>query len=147
MLKDFKLGKKGGSLNTIITILFIVVIIAVAVKIYKATKATANVTGQAIGNEVIATQLGMSTSRVVYIRSEAQRLWRDGVTNWLVTYNYDEEMFIAVINEMVTQKEVMLLDQLFQEQSGKRLKDVIESAFNNSDKAKLNQSWLAVLST
>lgn len=146
-LVDGKLiGKKGSS--PLLGIVIVVALIFIVVKIYKATKSAANATGQALGNGVIAAQLGMHVDRVIYIRSEATALWEKGVKTYLWTVrDYDEEMFIKSINGMVTAKEVALLDQLYQEASGERLKDAINSSFSASDKAKLNQQWLAVLTS
>lgn len=146
MLKDVRLpgGKKGAAAN-VLNIAIIVLIIIIIVKVYKAFKATSNVAGQAVGNEVIAATIGIPVTRVVYIRSEATRLWRSGVWSVLWVRNYNEEMFIATINEMVTPKEVGLLDQLYQEASGERLKDAIDASFKDSDRAKVNAQWLAII--
>ena len=146
MLKDVKFpGGKKGTISTVITIALIILIIAVVIKVYKALKTSSNVAGQAIGNEVISVKTGIKTDRVVYIRSEATRLWEKGVWSVFWVRNYNEEMFINVINEMASAKEVVLLDQLYQEQSGERLKDAIDASFNATDRSKVNSQWMAVL--
>jgi hypothetical protein len=141
--------KGNKTVTTLISVAIIVVIIIIVYRIYKGLKATSNVVGNAVGNEIIATQLGMNTTRVVYIRSEAARLWEEGVTkkNWGILRDYDEEMFISTINEMATGTEVRLLDQFYKESAGERLKDAIQKSFNAGDRAKVNAQWLAVINS
>ncbi len=139
--------KGNKTVTTLVSVAILVVIIIVVYKVYKGIKATSNVLGNTVGNEVIAATLGISTARVVYIRSEATRLWEKGVWSVFWVRNYNEEMFIVTINGMVTDKEVRLLDQFYQEQSGERLRDVIDKSFKASDKAKVNQQWLAVINS
>ncbi len=139
--------KKNKTVATLVSVAIFIVIIIVVYRIYKGIKVTSNVVGNAVGNEVIATQLGISTARVVYIRSEAARLWEKGVWSIFWNRNYNEEMFIVTINGMVIDKEVRLLDQFFQEQSGERLRDVVDKSFRASDRAKVNQQWLAVINS
>ena len=136
--------------NTVLNIFLMVMVVFIIYKIYKSTKVAANITGQILGNEVLSTTTGIKTDRIIYIRSEATTLWETGVQlKW--AYHglriYDEQMFIKTINEMVAKGEVILLDHLYQEASGERLKAVIDSRFTDSDKAKLNPQWLAVLNS
>jgi hypothetical protein len=139
--------KKNKTVVTLVSVAIFIVIVIVVWKIYKGIKATSNVVGNALGNEVIAAQLGISTARVVYIRSEATRLWEKGVWSVFWIRNYNEEMFIVTINGMVSDKEVRLLDQLYSEASGERLRDVIDKSFTSSNKAKVNSQWLAVINS
>jgi hypothetical protein len=139
--------KGNKTVTTLISVAIIVVIIIIVYRIYKGLKATSNVVGNAVGNEIIATQLGMNTTRVVYIRSEAARLWNEGVKSMFWIRDYNEEMFISTINEMATATEVRLLDQFYKESAGERLKDVIQKSFKETDKAKVNAQWLAVINS
>jgi hypothetical protein len=139
--------KNNKTFKTVISIAILVVIVIVVYRIYKGLKATSNVIGNSLGNEAIAVSLGIVTARVVYIRSEAARLWEKAVWSVFWVRNYNEEMFIQTINGMVTDKEVRLLDQLYAEQSGERLRDVIDKSFRASDRAKVNQQWLAVINS
>jgi hypothetical protein len=139
--------KNNKTFKTVISIAILVVIVIVVYRIYEGLKATSNVIGNSLGNEAISVSLGIATPRVVYIRSEAARLWEKGVWSVFWIRNYNEEMFIQTINGMVTDKEVRLLDQFFSEHSGERLRDVIEKSFRASDRSKVNQQWLAVINS
>ena len=154
-MQDIKLPKniapkKGSIVHILFIVAIIIVIVLVITKIYKGIKAASNVAGQSLGNATIAASLNINLNRVVYIRSEATRLWMEGVspkTGWKWLRNYDEEMFIATINEMATANEVRLIDQLYKESSGERLKDAIDTSFSNTDKAKVKQQWLAIINS
>ena len=148
--KNYLLPKQGSAMHTVLIVIIIVVIAILITKIYKGFKSASNAAGQALGNATIAASLNMPVNRVVYIRSEAAKLWQDGVspkTGWKWLRNYDEAMFIRTINAMALANEVRLLDQLYQENSGERLKDAIDTSFNSTDKAKLNQQWLAIINS
>lgn len=148
VLKDVRAGvKQNKTVYTLVVVGIIILIVVIIYNVYKSIKVAANVTGQAIGNQTIAIQTGIPVARVIYIRSEANRLWRDGVKSYYLIPGkyYNEAMFIKVINDMVSNKEVMLLDQLYTEQGGERLIDSINASFDTTEKKRLNQQWLAVL--
>lgn len=120
-------------------------IIYVIYQLYKAYQSAKDAAGKLLADQAVAENLNIPVARVSYIRSLANELWDNGVTNYWAFYDYDEEMFITDINQMQNIKEVGLLDQFFKEKSGKRLKDVINASFSNSDKARVKADLLAYL--
>lgn len=146
MLKDVTRAVKGNkTVMLVLGIIVILVIIAVVWKIYKGFKAGSNALGETIGDAAIAAQTGVNVNRVSFIRGTAATLWDKGVTNWIFTVNYDEQMFIDTINKMVSVKEVALLDQFFKEKAGYTIGYVISNSFSSSEKAKVKPEFLGIL--
>lgn len=149
MLKDITKGIKGNkTLYALVSVIVVIIIVAVVWHLYKAIKTGSAAVGQALGNAEISVQTGIPAARVTYIRSEANKLWDEGVqTHWytLGIRNYNEDMFIETINAMANVKEVALLDELYKERSAERLKDAITASFDDTERAKLNAQYYAAL--
>lgn len=146
MLKDVSKAVKGNkTIMLTLGIIVIVVIIAIVWKVYKGFKAGSNALGETIADATIAAQTGVNVNRVSFIRGVANLLWDKGVTNYWVTVNYDEQLFIDNINKMTGTKEVALLDSLFRDKAGYTLGYVIANSFSDGEKAKLKPEFLGVL--
>ena len=141
-------GKKGNSIvNTVIGILLIIAIIVILTKVYKAMNTGSKLIGEQIGDQTLSVQTGVPAARIAYIRGKGQELWDKGVTDWWLTYNYDEDMFIQAINDMSNTGELSLLNSFFKgiHSKGVSVKGVVSEAFNSSDIARLKAGYYQYL--
>lgn len=146
---DIISNKKGGNnnVNTVIAIALLIFIVLIIVRIYKSMQGATKVIGQQIGDQTISIQTGVPAARIAYIRGVAQGLWDKAVTNYWVGYDYDENQFIAAINNMSTTVEVGLLNDFFKSvnKQGNDLKYVIGNSFDNNDIKRLKPTFYTYL--
>ena len=143
-------GKKGvAQVQSILTIILVIAVCIVLFKIYKAAKSGSKLIGEQVGDNIISLQSGIPAARIQWIRAKAYDLWDKGCTGWFLTFNYDEDMFISVINSMTSTKELSYLNDFFKQNHSKGLdlKGVITDSFSSNDKARLTNGYTAFLNS
>ena len=132
-----------------INIFLVVAIVIVLYQVYKSLKTGSKAIGQSLGDQALAVQVGIDAARVNYIRTKATELWDNGVTNYIITRDYDEDMFINVINQMNTGAEYALLDQFFAEyhKDGWTVSQVVQASFNTDEKNRIRRDIYGFIKT
>jgi hypothetical protein len=151
MLKDVTTAVKGNkTVMLIIGIVVMIIIIAVIYNVYKGVKSGSRAIGNTLGDAAIAAQTGLSVARVEAIRQDANNLWKNSVHFLFGIFSYfrtvDGNDFVASINGKQSDKEVALLDELYNEISKESiahtLKDVIPASLYID---KIKPSYWAIL--
>lgn len=151
MLKDVTKTVKGNkTAMLIIGIVLFIIVIAVVYNIYRGAKAGSTALGNTLGDAAISVRLGIPVSRVAAIRQTANNLWKNSVHFflWVISAlrTVDGNDFVAAINSMQNDKEVALLDELYNEISKESiahtLKDVTPASMYIN---KIKVSYWAIL--
>jgi hypothetical protein len=121
-------------------VLIFVVVILVAMllwKLYGASKTASNAAGNAAGNVILANATGIQTVRIVAIRSVVEDLVTGYKKYWFGAVDIDEDGWIIALNKLAESKEVAVCSSMYKESTGRSLRADLQSAFDNSDRAKL----------
>lgn len=143
-------ANRAKFLNWAIIAIIVVAVCVIVWQIFKATQEGSKAIGTIIGDATVATQTGVDINRVAYLRSLGQELWFKGVerswkTLWVRDYN--EEKFIAAINQCKDTKEASLLNQAYKTVSAESLGDAVRASFKESDIAKCNNIIISTILT
>ena len=157
MLADFK---KDAANNPAlrytmygIYLVIIVAIIIVMVKVFKGLQSASNVAGDILTNAEMAAKTGVPVDRVTYIRTTAQNLWDKSShsTIWSIVgaKDYTPENFVVAINNMQSDVEVRMLNQMYVQAGGDPLNTVISwyNGFWDSYIARINVANYATIKT
>lgn len=143
--------KEKDTWSRVLTLVVVLVVVIVGIKIYKTIMKAGSVAAEAFENSALQVSTGIPSTLIDFIRGEAARLWDEGVTNYFAFKDYDEEMFVGVINDIGNKagtrypKALALLNEFYKEKSGQTIGEVISASFDSSDKKKVNSSYLSAL--
>lgn len=133
--------------ETLLPIAVTIIIIVIVWKLYKAAKAAGNAAGQELGINATAIKTGISPDRISYIANLGRQLWDEEVSGatWFSNRNYNEEAFIAALNQMQSLAELQLLDQYYRQAAGESLRHAVTKSFSAADKAAVKPKTLTAL--
>jgi hypothetical protein len=146
------LFKEKDLFARILTIIIVIVVLIIAWQIYKSVKQGGEALATAAQDTITASATGLPEWLVTLCRTEGQRLWDEGVTNYLLTKDYDEDMFISVITDIGDKagsnyaKALTLLNQAYKKASGQTIGYVVKISFDSNDRSVVDAKYLAALS-
>ena len=135
---------EGDTYGRVLTLIIVVVILFIFWQVYKLVKNGLNKAGNAIQNENLSSQApqgqSLNATQIAQIRLQAKTLWNEGVTNYLF-YDFDEDMFISIINSQPNGYAVELLSRFYQDESGRSLRADVDSCLNSSEIQRISKYY------
>ena len=138
-------GKETDPMINALTWVIIVLTVVVGFTVYKSLKAGAGSAAKALGNQAVSVQTGVPAERVALLRSLAETMWKDGVTNYWLTYNFNEDLFIRSLNACVNATEEVIQTGWYNEESGRSIRSDVNSSFSEGEKRRLKGFILSSL--
>lgn len=138
-IQDFPNNVNNDPVKKVAMIIGLVLIVFVIYYVWKATKTAATAAGDVAGSLIIEQTTGISIQRQLVCKQIATDC-RNAMTV-LVFTNYvmsvDESAIISALNRVVSNTEANFVCQVFRENNGMSLKNVIDNSFSQSEKIQI----------